>query len=138
MVDYSRIIGEAPMKKMKPSVMVFRLDLKVLELAAAGIVFRRLPSGFGNIWEFIGIRGSREGPRGGHNPSGRAGAPLARPGGLCSPQPTFLALLWPTRYLLVQKKSPKSFIAIGLRLVLIFCEVKNKKKNSNWHLALCQ
>ena len=43
MVDYSRIIGEAPMKKMNPSVMVFRLDLEVLELAAAGIVFRRLP-----------------------------------------------------------------------------------------------
>jgi len=43
MVDYSRIIGEAPMRKMNPSVMVFRLDLEVLELAAAGIVFRRLP-----------------------------------------------------------------------------------------------
>ena len=43
MVDYSRIIGEAPMKKMNPSVMVFRLDLEVLELAVAGIVFRRLP-----------------------------------------------------------------------------------------------
>ena len=35
MVDYSRIIGEAPMKKMNPSVMVLRLDLEVLELAAA-------------------------------------------------------------------------------------------------------
>ena len=42
MVDYSRIIGEAPMRKMNPSVMVFRLDLVVLELAAAGIVFHRL------------------------------------------------------------------------------------------------
>ena len=40
MVDYSRIIREAPMRKMNPSVMVFRLDLAVLELAAAGIVFR--------------------------------------------------------------------------------------------------
>ena len=26
------------------------------------------------------------------------------------------------------KKSPKSFVAFGLRLVLIFCEVKNKQK----------
>ena len=42
MVDYSRIIGEAPMRKMNPSMMVFRLDLAVLELAAAGSVFRRL------------------------------------------------------------------------------------------------
>ena len=43
MVDYSRIIREAPMRKMNPSVMVLRLDLAVLELAATGIVFRRLP-----------------------------------------------------------------------------------------------
>jgi len=33
------------------------------------------------------------------------------------------------------KKSPKSFVAIGLRLVLIFCEVKNKQKQqlALWH-----
>ena len=40
MVDYSRIIREAPMRMMNPSMMVFRLDLVVLDLAAAGIVFR--------------------------------------------------------------------------------------------------
>ena len=43
MVDYSRIIRDAPMKKMNPSVMVFRLDLEVLDLAAVGIVFHQLP-----------------------------------------------------------------------------------------------
>ena len=43
MVNYSRIIGEAPMRMMNPSVMVSRLDLVVLELTATGIVFRRLP-----------------------------------------------------------------------------------------------
>ena len=42
-MNYSRIIGEAPMDMMNPSVMVSRLDLVVLELAAAGIDFRRLP-----------------------------------------------------------------------------------------------
>jgi len=42
-MDYSRIIGEAPMRMMNPSVMVSRLDLVVLELVAAGIVFHRLP-----------------------------------------------------------------------------------------------
>ena len=33
------------------------------------------------------------------------------------------------------KKSPKSFAAFGLRLVLIFCEVKNKQKTATgtWH-----
>ena len=38
-MNYSCRIGEAPMRMMNPSVMVSRLDLVVLELAAAGIVF---------------------------------------------------------------------------------------------------
>jgi hypothetical protein len=42
-MNYSRIIGEPPMDMMNPSVMVSRLDLVVLELAAARIDFRRLP-----------------------------------------------------------------------------------------------
>ena len=52
-MNYSHIIGEAPMRMMNPSVIVYpsgrvpeygsRLDLVVLELAAAGIVFHRLP-----------------------------------------------------------------------------------------------
>ena len=41
-MNYSCIIGEAPMDMVKPSEMVSRLDLVVLELAATGIVFRRL------------------------------------------------------------------------------------------------
>ena len=39
-MNYSRIIGVAPMRMMNPSVMVCRLDLVVLKLAAAGIDFR--------------------------------------------------------------------------------------------------
>ena len=39
-MNYSCIIGEAPMRMMNPFVMEFRLDLVVLELAAVGIVFR--------------------------------------------------------------------------------------------------
>ena len=42
-MNYSCIIGEAPMRMMNPSVMVSRLDLWFLELAAAGIHFCRLP-----------------------------------------------------------------------------------------------
>jgi hypothetical protein len=52
MMNYSCIIGEAPMRMMNPSVMVSRLDLVVLELAVAGIVFVDSPrvSGiFGNV-----------------------------------------------------------------------------------------
>ena len=41
--NYSRIIGEAPRGMMNPSVMVSRLDLWFIELAAARIDFRRLP-----------------------------------------------------------------------------------------------
>jgi hypothetical protein len=40
-MNYSHIIGEAPMDMMKPSVMVSRLDLVVLELVAVGIDFHR-------------------------------------------------------------------------------------------------
>ena len=62
------------MRMMNPSVMVSRLDLVVLEFAAAGIVFCQLPQGFWNIWVFIEQRGGPGGTRGGHNPPGRAWA----------------------------------------------------------------
>jgi hypothetical protein len=56
-MNYSCIIGEAPMDMMNPSMMVSRLDLVVLELAAAGIVFCRLPEGFCDFRVFIEQRG---------------------------------------------------------------------------------
>ena len=37
-------------------------------------------------------------------------------------------LLWPTRCLLVHKKSTKSFTVFGLRLILISRDVKKSKK----------
>ena len=42
-------------------------------------------------------------------------------------------LLWPILGVLVHKKSLTSFAVFGLRLILIFCDVKNKQKTSNWH-----
>ena len=46
-------------------------------------------------------------------------------------------LLWPIGFLLVHKKSTKSFAVFGLRLILIFCDVKNKQKTATalgtWH-----
>ena len=74
-MNYSRIIGEAPMRMMNPSVMVSRLDLVVLELAAAGIVFRQLPKGFWIFGVFIEQRGGAGGGRGVHNPPEHAWAP---------------------------------------------------------------
>ena len=62
------------MGMMNPSEMVSRLDLVVLELAAAGIVFRRLPEGFWDFRVFIEQRGGGTGHRGGQHPSGRAWA----------------------------------------------------------------
>src|SRR3954471_2693391 len=54
--------------------MVSRLDLVVLDSAAAGLIFHRLPYGFGNIGVFIEQRDGLGGTRGGHNPPGRAWA----------------------------------------------------------------
>jgi hypothetical protein len=63
------------MGMMNPSEMVSRLDLVVLELAAAGIVFRRLREGFRDFRVFIEQRGGGTGHRGGQHRSGRAWAP---------------------------------------------------------------
>ena len=90
-MNYSRIIGEAPMRMMNPSVVVFRLDLVVLELVAAGIDFHRLPYSFWNIGVFIEQRG---------------GAGATEVG------TTHLVLLWPIGCPLVQKNLQK----VSLRL----------------------
>ena len=57
-----------------PSEMVSRLDLVVLDSAAAEIDFRRLVSGFWHIGVFIKQRGGPWSTRGGHNPLGHAWA----------------------------------------------------------------
>ena len=70
-MNYSRIIEEASMGMMNPSKMVSRLDLVVLELAAAGIIFRRLLEGFRDFRVFMELRGSGIGHRGGQHTLGR-------------------------------------------------------------------
>ena len=71
---------------------------------------------------FLQQRGGAGGERGGYDPPGHAWPPGA-PRRVVPP----LVLLRPILCLLVQKNSPKSFAAFGLRLVLIFYEVKNKQ-----------
>ena len=53
-------------------MMVSRLDLVVLDSAAAGIDFCRPPYGFGNIGVFVEQRDGSGGARGGPNTPGRA------------------------------------------------------------------
>ena len=52
-MNYSHIIGEAPMRIMNPSVMVSRLDLWFPELAAAGFDFTDSPRVYGILGVFI-------------------------------------------------------------------------------------
>ena len=68
-------------------------------------------------------------PRGGHNPPGRAWPPgvprwVVPPSG----HPSGTSLAHPSCF--GPKKSAKTFVAFGLRLVLIFCEVKDKQKTA--------
>ena len=65
---------------------------------------------------------------------GAPGVPWCLVGGLGSLLGTSLAHWLPSD----PKKSPKSFVAIGLGLVLIFCEVKKQAKPTTGTLALCQ
>ena len=55
---------------------------------------------------------------------------LARPGGLSPPRDSPQVQLGPNFFLLVHKKSSLSFIAFGLRLILISCDVKNMRKTT--------
>jgi hypothetical protein len=115
-----------------------RLDLMVLELAAAGKVFRRPPRVFGILEYLLKVEVSGEASRGLHYPPGCAWAPWralvpSGPHGL-PPMCSFgsLGVFCP------EKKSSKSFVAFVLRLVLIFCEVKKQAENIKWHWALCR
>ena len=81
-MNYSHIFGRARVMIKNTSVIVdpservpekaSRLDLVVLELAAAGTVFCRLPWGFGDFRVFIELIVGGEAPRGPHYPPGRA------------------------------------------------------------------
>ena len=61
--------------------------------------------------------------------------PRVRPGGFCSPRSSPQVRSWPTGCLLAHKKSSWSFVAFGLRLILISCDVKNMEKitTGTWH-----
>ena len=66
---------------------------------------------------------------------GELGAPWRALVGCALHSPPLQRLFGPLGVFWSRKKSPKSFVAIGLRLVLISCEVKNKQKQqlTLWH-----
>src|SRR3954466_28651 len=98
--------------------MVSRLDLVVLDSSAAGYI-SSTPLGFLEYW---GIYRAKR--RSGGHP--RWAQPTrACPGGLFLPRGTPQVQPGPNVFLLAHKKSSWSFVAFGLRLVLIFCDVKN-------------
>ena len=99
------------------------------KLAAVEKVFRGLPWRFLIFSEFIVVEFGQTELRWAHEAPGRA-CPPGTPWWLFWPPPEASSVFY------VQKKSPKSFMAFGLRLVLIFCKTKKQAKNSNWHWAL--
>ena len=97
------------MKKMNPSVMVFRLDLEVSGTCGGWNCVSSTPLGF---LEYLGIyrhqRQWRGLPRRPQPIRARPG-PLARPGGLWAAWAPSWLLLGPTGLLLVQKQFSKKF-----------------------------
>ena len=89
------------------------------------------------VCEFWGKEGVREAIEVGTTHLGSPG-PLGVPRWVVPPSGHPQVLLWPILGVLVHKKSTKSSVVFGLRLILIYYDVKNMQKNSNWHLALCQ
>ena len=93
------------------------------------------PLGF---WEYWGIyrakRRSGGHPRWAQPTRARLGL-LAHPGGLSPPRDSPQVQPRPVVFLLAHKNSPWSFMAFGLRLILISCDVKNMEKTTTgtWH-----
>ena len=125
------------MDMVKPPEMVSRLDLVVLELAAAGIVFRRLSRGFLEIWEFIELKG-------GGTERGVGQHPLAAPGPCGAAWwvlPTSVSISGTSsdpRLSFGPKKIYKKFHCVWTPFGIDFLRCKKQAKNSNWHWALCQ
>ena len=88
------------------------------------------------LWIFLGQK-TTEGPkkyrRGGPRwatPTRARQEAQARPGGLWPPPRSSGPLPKLLVFILANKKSPKSFVAFGLRLVLIFCKTKIGQKTA--------
>ena len=114
--------------------MVSRLDLVVLELAAAGTIFHRRSRVFLEICEFIELKGGGTEAWVGQHTPGRAWPPGAA---RCVLPTSFSVSDTSSDPQLSSspKKSTKSFAAFGLRLIGIFCKSKTGQKiaTGTWH-----
>ena len=120
------------MRMMNPSVMVSRLDLVVLEFAAAGIVFCQLPQGFWNIWVFIELRGGGKEIYRPHDPPGHAWAllrALVYYGPHGPPPADFLG----SQVVFWSKKISKKFNRVWTPFDMDILRSKKQEKNINWH-----
>ena len=77
----------------------------------------------------------QKGQRWAHEAPGRATPPGARPGGSWPPPLSSGPLPKLLVSLMSRKKSPKSFVAFGLCLVLIFWKTKNRQKKQQLPLG---
>ena len=136
MVNYSRIIGEAPMRMMNPSVMVLDWILRFWNLRRPDVFF--IDSS--RVLEYLGIyraqRWWRRFPRRPQPTRARPG-PLARPGVLWAAWPPSWLLLWPTGFLLVQKNLQKVSSPLD-PFGIDFMRSKKQAKTATGTLALCQ
>jgi len=117
------------MEVVTPSMRVSRLDLVVLDSVAAGSIFPRLPWSFRNIVVFIEQRGGSGAPEVGSTHLGALGPPIT-PWWVLHPSssPSVASLAhWLSSG---PKKSSRSCVAFGLRLILISCGVKNMLKTA--------
>ena len=122
------------MDMVKPSEMVSRLDLVVLELTQLELFFVGSPRVSGILEYLWSEEAVERGTEGANTPRARLGL-LVRPGGCCPPRAASPVLLWTLGCLLAQKKSTKSFAAFGLRLIWIFYKTKTGQKTvtGTWH-----
>ena len=106
MVDYSRIIGEAPMRMMNPSVMVLDWISRFWNFGG-WMCFSSTPLGFLEYWGIYRAERRWRGVPRRAQPIRERPGPLVSPGALWSPRSSSLVLLWPNGCLLAQKISKK-------------------------------
>ena len=111
MVDYSRIIGEAPMKKMNPSVMVLDWILRLWNLWQLDVFFVNSPRVFWIFGYLLASEAVERGPVEGTTHQGASGAPWHTLVGCALHSP-------PLRQL---------FVPLG-----VFSSRKNLQKVSSW------
>ena len=131
MDDEEPLCGRCPLRQSAEKAS--RLDLVVLELAAAEKVFRGLPRGFWDLWVFIEAELGQTEPQGPHHPSGRA-YPLGPPWWVVGPCSHVWSSPEASSVPYVQKKISKNFRGIWTPFGIDI--MQNQKQAKKQQLAL--